>query len=101
LRLACCLATERGIAVCAPVHDALLIEANNELIEASVAITQEQMAAASRAVLDGFELRSDAKIVRYPERYMDPRGERMWATVTGILAGLKTTVADVPEAAIF
>ncbi len=26
LRLACCLATERGIRVCAPVHDALLIE---------------------------------------------------------------------------
>ena len=26
LRLACCLATERGIAVCCPVHDALLIE---------------------------------------------------------------------------
>ena len=26
LRLACCLATERGIEVCAPVHDALLVE---------------------------------------------------------------------------
>ena len=28
LRLACCLATERGVKVCAPVHDALLIEAD-------------------------------------------------------------------------
>ena len=28
LRLACCLATERGIAVVAPVHDALLIESD-------------------------------------------------------------------------
>jgi hypothetical protein len=27
LRLACCLAIERGLAVCAPVHDAILIEA--------------------------------------------------------------------------
>src|SRR5262249_15536967 len=27
LRLACCLATERGISVCAPVHDAILIQA--------------------------------------------------------------------------
>ena len=26
MRLACCLATERGIAVCCPVHDALLVE---------------------------------------------------------------------------
>ena len=27
LRLACCLATERGVEICAPVHDAVLIEA--------------------------------------------------------------------------
>jgi len=30
LRLACCLATERGVAVCAPVHDALLLEGLTE-----------------------------------------------------------------------
>ena len=33
------------------------------------------MEKASAAVLGGFRLRSDAKIVRFPERYMDPRGE--------------------------
>jgi len=27
LRLACCLATERGVRVAAPIHDALLVEA--------------------------------------------------------------------------
>ena len=37
LRLACCLATERGIRVCAPVHDALLVEARAEDIDAVVA----------------------------------------------------------------
>lgn len=89
LRLACCLATERGIAVCAPIHDALLIEANDHLITAAVEITQECMAAASRLVLDGFELRSDAKIVRHPDRYMDPRGQRMWGAVQGILSDLQ------------
>ena len=26
LRLACCLAIERGVKVCAPVHDAILID---------------------------------------------------------------------------
>jgi DNA polymerase I-like protein with 3'-5' exonuclease and polymerase domains len=88
LRLACCLATEAGIMVCAPVHDALLIEADDELIDASVEITQEKMAAASRIVLDGFELRSDAKVVGHPDRYSDPRGEQMWATVTRLLAEL-------------
>ncbi len=89
LRLACCLLTETGIHVCAPVHDALLIEAADELIEASVKITQERMAEASRLVLDGFELRSDAKIVRHPDRYADPRGEQMWGAVQGILSDLK------------
>lgn len=88
LRLACCLATERGIAVCAPVHDALLVEGTAGEIETVVAETQRAMAEASRVVLSGFELRSDAKVVRYPDRYIDPRGERMWETVMGILAEL-------------
>ena len=39
LRLACCLATECGIRVCAPVHDALLIEAPVAEIEEHVATT--------------------------------------------------------------
>ncbi len=36
LRLACCLATERGVAVCAPVHDALLVEGPDAEIETVV-----------------------------------------------------------------
>src|SRR6516165_4837643 len=51
LRLACCMATERGIQVCAPVHDALLIEAPIDEIEMAVATTRELMAEASRIVL--------------------------------------------------
>ena len=91
MRLACCLATERGICVCAPIHDALLVEGPAEAIDGTVAETQAAMAEASRVVLDGFELRADAKIVRHPDRYMDPRGEQMWHTVMGI-------VAKIPEA---
>ena len=86
LRLACCLATERRIQVCAPVHDALLVEGEDTDIENVVAATQAAMAEASRVVLGGFELRSDAKIVRSPDRYADPRGERMWNTVMELLA---------------
>jgi hypothetical protein len=78
LRLACILATERGIRVCAPVHDAILIEVRIEELAGQVAAAQAAMAEASAAVLDGFQLRSDAKLVVYPDRYMDPRGERMW-----------------------
>lgn len=85
LRLACCFAVERGIQVCAPVHDALLIEASSREIDETVAATQAVMAEASAIVLGGFRLRSDAKVVRHPERYSDPRGERMWNTVHEIL----------------
>lgn len=81
LRLACNLVTESGISVCAPVHDALLIEAPLEKIDQVVLRTQELMADASRVVLGGFELRSDAKTVRYPDRYTDKRGAAMWDAV--------------------
>jgi DNA polymerase family A len=93
LRLACCLATERGIHVCAPVHDALLVEASEEAIDTTVAQTQAAMAEASALVLPGFPLRTEAKIVRYPERYLDPRGVQMWETVQAIL---QATTPEVP-----
>jgi hypothetical protein len=85
LRLACCLATERGVNVVAPVHDAVMIEGPADSIEEIVARTQEAMADASATVLDGFQLRSDAKIVRWPDRYMDERGREFWGRVMGLL----------------
>jgi hypothetical protein len=81
LRLACIFATERGIPVCAPVHDALLIEAKAEEIEAVVVECQRAMQEASEIVLGGFSLRTEAKIIRWPDRYSDPRGERMWHSI--------------------
>jgi DNA polymerase I len=81
LRLACCLGTERGIEVCAPVHDAVLICAPLDRLDEDVTRMQEAMAEASRIVLDGFELGTDAKVVRYPDRYMDERGAVMWERV--------------------
>jgi hypothetical protein len=81
MRLACCLATERGIGLCCPVHDALLIEAPAGEIDAAVEATQRAMLEASEIVLDGFRLRTDAKTVRHPDRYSDKRGQVMWETV--------------------
>lgn len=92
LRLACCLATERGINVCAPVHDALLVEGPEDEIDDVVRSTQLAMREASEIVLDGFPLRSDLKIVKSGERYMDPRGERMWETVNQLLQEMETEV---------
>ena len=81
LRLAMILAHQRGVQICAPVHDALLIEADIADIEAAVLICQEAMAEASTLVLPGFRLRTDAKIVRAPDRYSDERGTQIWDTL--------------------
>jgi DNA polymerase-1 len=86
MRLAACLATERGIEVCAPVHDAFLICAPLDRLEADVAAMRACMLEASRAVLGGFEVRTDATLVRYPDRYTDPRGTVMWDRVTRLIA---------------
>jgi DNA polymerase family A len=86
LRLACCLATERGIEVCAPVHDAALICAPVEHLEHDVVRMRACMAEASRIVLAGFELRTDATLIRYPDRYSDPRGAVMWERVIRLVA---------------
>lgn len=95
LRLACILAVEAGIEVCAPVHDAILIEAPLEELEHPVTEVQAHMFRASELVLSGFRLRSDVKLIRHPERYMDERGTRMWQTVIGLLE----EIDGVPEAA--
>ena len=89
LRLACCLATERGIEVCAPIHDAVLICAPLGRLEANVEAMRAAMAEASRVVLNGFELGTDAELVRWPDRYMDPRGAVMWETVMALLNDLE------------
>jgi hypothetical protein len=85
LRLACCLVTESGIRVSAPVHDAILIEAPLGQLDAQIEQTRVLMAQASEIVLDGFKLSTDVDIVRYPNRYMDKRGVEMWQTIMGIL----------------
>jgi len=96
LRIASILLTEAGIRVCAPVHDALLIEAPLDELDRAIDTTKSLMQEASRIVLDGFELGSDVKEVRYPDRYMDKRGVVMWDKVMNLIG--KPTLA-CPEAA--
>ncbi len=88
LRLACCLATEAGLEICAPIHDAILLAAPLDDLEDHCAKLRGFMVEASRIVLDGFKLRTDAKLVRFPDRYMDDRGEVMWNKVMALLDDL-------------
>ena len=88
LRIACCLATERGIEVCAPVHDAVLICAPLDRLEADIAAMRAAMAEASRTSSSPASKLTTrrGKIVRWPDRYMDPRGVEMWNRVCNLAA---------------
>ncbi|HEV2901127.1 MAG TPA: DNA polymerase [Pseudaminobacter sp.] len=85
LRLACCLATERNINVCGPVHDALLIEDSADRIGRAVNDVRECMDEASRIVLNGLAVKVDVKIIRYPDRYHDGRGKALFEKVSRLL----------------
>ena len=97
LRLACCIATEAGISVCAPVHDAVLITAPLERLDHDVARMRDAMREASHVVLKGFELGTDVSYVRHPDRYADPRGAVMWAQVMALIGGPPATEPSVPK----
>jgi DNA polymerase-1 len=85
LRLSCILAAERGVQICAPVHDAILIEAPSSIIDDHVKIAQDAMSDASEVILGNLRLRTDKKVIRYPERYTDDKGDVMWNRVTRLL----------------
>lgn len=85
LRLAICMAIREGIKVIAPIHDALLIESDLEKIEDDVVRAREIMAEASAKILSGYKLRTEAKIIKYPDRYMDKRGQKTWHMIWQIL----------------
>jgi DNA polymerase-1 len=68
------------------VHDAVLIEADAGQIDDAVVATREAMAEASRIVLGGLEVDTDVKIIGWPHRYADDRGQVMWERISEILS---------------
>jgi DNA polymerase I len=90
MRLAAIAATEAGIQVCAPVHDAFLIAAPASEIDEHVAFMRELMSQAGEVVTGGLRIRTDVSIFRYPDRYMEERGVEMWNRIVDLL--------HVPEA---
>jgi hypothetical protein len=88
LRLAVVYVASAGVRILAPVHDALLIEAPTVEIDEAVRLTQSAMLRASEAVLAGFQLRSEATMIHYPNRFNDERGRDMWAWIAKTLTEL-------------
>jgi hypothetical protein len=85
LRLACGLVIDSGVSICCPIHDALLIIAELGKLDEHILIAQNAMEQASEIILDGFKIKTDAYIVKYPDRYSDERGKKMWDTVWDII----------------
>ncbi len=104
LRWACCFATESGIEVHAPVHDALLVGGPADCIVDIVEETRRCMQKASELVLDGYAVRTDPaakmleesppQIVCWPGRYFSEKGASMWERVQGILKSPVVAVAS-------
>jgi hypothetical protein len=69
MRRAAIYAANAGIRICCPVHDAFLIEAPLADIEHEAFRMNACMSRASRDVLDGFELKTDVKFIRYLDRF--------------------------------
>jgi hypothetical protein len=91
-RLSICEACDAGIMVCAPIHDAILIEGSFEEIGTDespgshVLHLQKIMGDVSETILGpGYRIRVDHKIVRWPDHYSDKRGEKMFETIRGEL----------------
>lgn len=87
MRLGLSMAIEAGLMICAPIHDALLLEAPIDEIETQAAQLAQIMGDASELVLGaGKRCRSDIKIIRYPDRFQEEeRGKVMFEKVIRLL----------------
>jgi hypothetical protein len=85
MRIAAIAATEAGIQVCAPVHDAFLIASPLERLDSDVRAMQEIMTSAGAVVTGGIPIRTEAKVLRFPQRYMEARGLAMWNRVVNLI----------------
>ena len=85
----------------APIHDAVLVEGPEWEIDDAVAETQEAMAEASAVILDGFRLRSDAKIVRWPGSLHGRSGPGVLGPSDGAGSGRGWSQIDGPIPQLF
>jgi hypothetical protein len=89
LRMAVSVLLDEGIKVCAPIHDAVLIEAPLDELDEVISKAQVIMADVSDYILSGFRLSSDVDVIKYPERYTDERGAHLWETIIGLAADVE------------
>jgi hypothetical protein len=96
MRCAAIAATEAGIRVCCPVHDAFLVEAPTNELDDAIESMRAIMAKAALVVTNGLPVRIDADtIVRWPDRYPSRAkgGRNTWGEVLGVLQQLAVKIA--------
>ena len=85
LRQLCIQLDRDGFDLCAPIHDAVLVECDDcDVYEVGKAV-QDEMVQAAATVLGDDRIKTDAKIVCHPDRYMDERGETLWPEMMRLL----------------
>lgn len=85
LRIACIMCVDSGIKICAPIHDAILVEIPLNKLGKTVKTVSKIMETASGIVLPGFNLKSEAKITEYPDNFSDERGKEMWQRINKLI----------------
>jgi DNA polymerase I len=84
MRAAAIAATEVGLTIAAPIHDAFLLLSPLASLDADIGALRAIMRAAGAATV-GVAVETDVKIIKPPKRYMDERGAEMWAKVMTLL----------------
>ena len=84
LRLAVPALVANGIRVCAPIHDAVLVECRVREVAACTAEIKQIMREAALVVL-GHPIPVECKVTAHPDHYVDGRGVEMYGTVMDLL----------------
>jgi DNA polymerase I len=92
LRQTCCLVTEAGVQLCAPVHDAILLECAIDEVDETIDHVERLMVNATRLVLnDGRRLQVDSMLgdirvgvekYAYPLHFEQGRDSAVWKLIT-------------------
>jgi DNA polymerase I-like protein with 3'-5' exonuclease and polymerase domains len=96
MRLAACLATERGICVGASVHDAFWYAAPADCWEEVDEEMKWCMDTACEVVLgEGYVLKSDRTVVHYPDHYLHEDAAPMWRKIEAALLKAEAETATL------
>jgi hypothetical protein len=97
LRAAVVYMVRSGLTLCATAHDAIMVLAPLDRLSNDVALAREIMERVSLSFTHGLLVRTETKVLLPGERYLEPRGRRMWELVIGLLQDASHT-SDGPDA---